>query len=214
MHVQQAIQTPLGISVLGTAILHAVPDYAEVDCAVVRTALRPPAAFSEARDVAAKVHAVLRELGIDESRTSRIRLSPESTWDADRRVHVHKGFSARIAFHLLVRDLDRVEAVLSGVVDAGADVLERCAFKTAKLAEVRRRARQDAVRAAREKAEVYASAAQVELGAVLHIEDVDPNALRGAEGHVQSIQVEAASGALEPGSIPVSAAVHITFAIV
>ena len=70
-----------------------------------------------------------------------------------------------------------------------------------------------AVHAAHEKAEVYAAAAHVGVGAVLHVEDVDPDGLRGSEGHVQSVATDPASGALDPGSIPIRAAVHVTYAI-
>jgi uncharacterized protein YggE len=89
-------------------------------------------------------------------------------------------------------------------------------MQTTQLKEVRARARRQAVLAAREKAELYCSAANVKLGAVLHIEDVNPNTLRGYEGHVQrEMPVEDVGDlrAFDPGSIAVSAAVMLSFQI-
>jgi uncharacterized protein YggE len=51
-------------------------------------------------------------------------------------------------------------------------------------------ARRLAIAAAQEKAQIYANAAGVSIGHVLHIQDVNPQVLQGrGEGHVQREQV-------------------------
>ena len=70
---------------------------------------------------------------------------------------------------------------------------------------------------AREKAENYCRAAGVSLGAVVSLEDVHPESLRGTgEGNTSSEVPSDDAGpdrALAPGSIVVGAAVSMVFAI-
>jgi uncharacterized protein YggE len=74
------------------------------------------------------------------------------------------------------------------------------------------------VAAAREKADVYCRAAGVSVGGVVSIEDVNPNVVRGSgEGStITEVAFDDAGPerALSPGSIIVSAAVTVVFAIV
>jgi len=80
--------------------------------------------------------------------------------------------------------------------------------------ELRAEARRKAVAAAQEKAELYAQAAGVRVGAVLHIEDVDPDQV-GVERYRShgSTPGGAADQDLAPGHVVVSAAVTIGFAV-
>jgi uncharacterized protein YggE len=110
-----------------------------------------------------------------------------------------------------------MEDVLVGVVDAGANEIGSVEFRTTRVKEYRAEARRRAVAAAREKAENYCRAAGVSLGNVLHMEDINPETLRGTgEGHTSSETPSDDVGperALAPGSIIVGAAVSIRFAI-
>ena len=117
---------------------------------------------------------------------------------------------------MLLRNLDRVEEILSGIVDAGVNEITSVTFQTSRLKDVRKEARRRAVAAAREKAEVYCNAANVTLGGAIHIEDVNPDQLRGFEGHVfHEVEPddEGPLQAIDPSSIVVRAAVMIAFEI-
>src|SRR5207245_1357189 len=83
------------------------------------------------------------------------------------------GYEATVPFHLILRELGKLEPLLSGVVDAGADRILSVHPKTSRIREVRKEARERAVKASRVKAEELAKAANAKLGAVLHIEDVN-----------------------------------------
>ena len=103
-------------------------------------------------------------------------------------------------------------------VEAGANEVTSVRYLTTHLAELRAQARREAVAAARRKAEVYCEAAGVALGHVLHIEDVNPDSMVYRGGHVEAAgsdtdHDEAASGALQSGSLVVSAAVMVTWSI-
>lgn len=127
------------------------------------------------------------------------------------------GYAARVEFSIILRELDRVEEVLTGLVDAGANELGSLSFQTTRLKELRAEVRKMAVAAAREKALIYSEAAGVALGDVLHIEDVNPNVLQGrGEGHVRREPVvdnDLDKQPLDPGSIDIGAAVLVGFGI-
>jgi hypothetical protein len=123
-----------------------------------------------------------------------------------------------VTFRILIDRLDGVEGVLTGAVEAGANEVISVKYLTTQLAQLRAQARREAVAAARRKAEVYSDAAGVVLGHVLHIEDVNPDSMVYRGGHVEAAgsdiqDDEAARGALQSGSLVVSAAVMVTWSI-
>jgi uncharacterized protein len=111
-------------------------------------------------------------------------------------------------------DLDDVQQLLIDLVAAGANEIEAVDFDVRAKPELRARARRDAVAAARRKADLYAEAAGVRVGAVLHIDDVDSDnpAHRLYRGHAPA-QGEASAEDLAPGHVVVSAAVILGLAI-
>ena len=117
---------------------------------------------------------------------------------------------------VLDHELDRVEELLTGVVDAGANEVEGVTFQTSRLKELRTEARSRAIAAAREKASNYCEAAGVHLGTLLHIEDVNPAAVQGSEGHVRTeprIDDDDSSTSFDATAISVSAAVLLSYEI-
>ncbi len=71
------------------------------------------------------------------------------------------------------------------LVEAGVNSVEGVDFQVSNLAEVRSEARKQAMLAARRKADVYAAAAGITLGPVVHIEDTNPDLLSGRESHAR-----------------------------
>jgi len=109
--------------------------------------------------------------------------------------------------------LDDTQQLLVDLVAAGANEIEAVEFDVIAKGELRADARRQAVAAARRKAQLYAEAAGVRLGAVLHIDDVDPEQMgfQGYRSHGGS--GEASPEDLAPGHVVVSAAVVLGFSI-
>ena len=211
----QSIREPFGITVFGSALVRVPPDLVSLILDVARTAKHPKEAFEAARKGARAVAAYLKDSRVNDVRSSRVTLEQEYVYTGGERRFV--GYVARIGFNVVLHDLDRMEEILAGVVDAGVNAVNSVSFQTAKLKEVRTEAREKAVLAAVEKARVYARSAGVALGAVLHIEDVNPDVLTGRqEGHVTTKVEpdEAGSGPIDPGAITIGGAVKMAFAIV
>jgi uncharacterized protein YggE len=206
----QSIHQPVGVSVFGSCLLHVPPDRAAVCATVMRKHRRPADAFKEARVAAQAVRQFLDAARVSEVQTSRVTLA--QGWRGGSR----DDYEARVSFRVRVDDLDRFEEIVAGIVEAGATEIDSVTFQTGDLSERRAEARRGAMSAAREKAELYAEAAGVVVGPILHIEDVDPEELRGAEGHVlrDPGAPDAGDGAaFAPGSISIGAAVRVVFGI-
>ncbi|MFJ9838893.1 SIMPL domain-containing protein [Kitasatospora sp. NPDC101155] len=155
----------------------------------------------------------VRTHDVPDAQVSTSRLDLQTAWSgygADRKF---LGYRCQAAFAIEYHDLDSLEPFLIAAVDAGANQLEGVDFDVRNKPELRAKARENAVRAARAKAELYATAAGVRLGAVVHIEDVDPESIGAGRyrGHGDPASVSEAD--LAPGAVVVSAAVVLGFAI-
>jgi uncharacterized protein len=218
VYVHQSIQRPFGINVFGSSVIRVKPDHAVLSFAVTRTHDKPGEAFAAARKAVDDVRAFLgtSDLGGTDVQTSRPTLRQAMRGYGDKLEYV--GYTARASFQVHVRDLDRLESVLAGVVEAGVDLIEGTDLRSSKLVEVRGEARERALLAARRKAERYAKSACVELGRVLHIEDVNPDDLKSRRGHGAELELgqdddQAPLGVFDPGCIEVQAAVMVGYAI-
>jgi uncharacterized protein YggE len=205
-----------GVKVFGSAILRVEPDVASLQFAVGRQAKQPKDAFRETHQAVKGVRAYLGQVKAGDVAASHITLARTFEYVNNRQQPA--GYYAKVSFNVLLTDLDRMEEVLVGVVDAGANEIGAVEFRTTRLREYRAEARRRAVAAAREKAAIYCRAAGVALGSVVSLEDVHPEALRGSgEGHTSTEAPSDDAGperALAPGSIIVGAAVSVVFAIV
>jgi hypothetical protein len=176
------------------------------------TAEHRKAAFAAVRTAAAQVRQYLGNAGVAEFGSSQIDLSSEFRRDKGEKQFL--GYKANVYFQAILRDLERTEEVLLGALESGATEISRTNFQTSLLKELRAKARREAVAAAREKAQLYVQETGVELGRVLHIEDVNPETILlgfHAAGEV-SLDAEVEPRAFNPASIQVAAAVVMAFA--
>ena len=210
----QSIKNPIGLNVFGSALIRVAPDAASMNLSVTATQKKPKNVFEEVRKNARSVREYLAAANVTDVQSSRIMLSEE--WDYSSGRRQRQGYTARVTFNVVLDDLDRIEEVICGAVDVGANEIGDVDFQSRQLKQYRAKARQQAVFAAREKANVYVEAAGVSLGRLLHIEDMNPDQLRGSEGHVvrePEFDVEGPVSAFDPGAITVGAAVVMTFSL-
>jgi uncharacterized protein YggE len=159
------------------------------------------------------VRQALRGHGVADAAVDRSQLDLKSVWDYGNQRRF-LGYRCQASFAVESTDLDDVQQLLIDLVAAGANEIEAVDFDVRAKPELRARARRDAVAAARRKADLYAEAAGVRVGAVLHIDDVDSDnpAHRLYRGHAPA-QGEASAEDLAPGHVVVSAAVILGLAI-
>jgi len=212
--VEQSIRTPFGINVFGSSTVRIAPDLVSLTLSVAQIGQHPKEAFRAVRETTHQIQEFLAKAQIKDAGSSHISLKTEFEYRNGESKFV--GYQATVEFRVLLYDLARTEEILSGVIDAGITYIGSVEFQTSRLKELRLEARQRAVAAAREKAEAYCKAAGVELGEVMHIEDVNPDQLRRGQGHVQfevELEDDGKTQAFDPGSIVVSGAVMMAFNI-
>lgn len=213
MNVQQTIPHPHGVTVFGSYLVRAKPDRARLRFDIRRTHDSGADAFRDAQAAAKKSRELLA--GFGDVRTSRVAL--HTAFEGYGGNAKRLGEQAVIAFDVVVTDLAKLDDLLLAVVDAGADHIHGVTLHTSDMKSLRATARRGAVAAAREKAELYAGAGGVSLGALLHIEDVNPRNLQFQGSHGEDVSVsnitDEATGDDAPENITVAAAVSLTFAL-
>lgn len=190
---------PPAISVSGEGTVSVPPDLAVVDGGVTSDAKTAREA-SEANNAAmAKVLQALKASGIADKdiQTSRLSLLPQYAPQnrPNPGPNVISGYRASNHVTVQVRDVTKVAGTLDTLVSSGANEVGGINFMVTKASQLLDEARSQAIADARRKAEIYAKAAGVTLGAPISIsEDAGggpaPMMLRKAAAMVASAPVE------------------------
>lgn len=191
--------------------MKAVPDLVRVRFKVVRLEQKPGQAFAAAGAAVNAVRRSLRSHGVPDAGVNSSRLRMRSEWGFPSGKRTFLGYQCEAGFAIESADLDGVQSMLVDLIAAGANEIEAVDFDVVAKPQLRAQARGEAVAAARRKAELYAEAAGVRLGAVVHIEDVNPEQLNLARGHAG--MSASSEEDLSPGHVVVSAAVILGFAL-
>jgi uncharacterized protein len=163
---------PAAISVTGEATVSVPPDLAEIDGGVTSEAKTAREA-SEANNAAmGKVLQALKGAGIEEKdvQTSRLSLQPQSAPNRSGPAAI-AGYRASNRVTVRVRDVTKVASAIDTLVGAGANEIGGINFVVSQASKLLDEARERAVADARRKAEIYARAAGVTLGAPLSISE-------------------------------------------
>jgi hypothetical protein len=163
---------PPAISVTGEAQISVAPDIAFVDAGVATDA-RTAREASEANNAAmAKVFAALKAVNIDarDVQTSRLSLQPQYAPNRSGPSPI-VGYRASNRVTVRIHDVSKVASVIDTLVGAGANDIGNVAFEVSQASQLLDDARGKAVADARRKAEIYAKAAGVTLGAPLSISE-------------------------------------------
>ena len=163
---------PAAISVTGEATVSVPPDLAEIDGGVTSEAKTAREA-SEANNAAmGKVLQALKGAGIEEKdiQTARLSLQPQSAPNRSGPSAI-AGYRASNRVTVRVRDVTKVASVIDTLVGAGANEIGGINFVVSQASKLLDEARERAVADARRKAEIYAKAAGVTLGAPLSISE-------------------------------------------
>ncbi|GAA3656991.1 SIMPL domain-containing protein [Lentzea roselyniae] len=208
----QMVERPWGMTVFGAADVKARPDLVRVRFKVSRVEQTPSESFAAASEAIGAVRQVLRGHGVPDAAVERSHLDLQSshTYGTPREF---LGYQCEATFAVETRDLDDVQPLLVDLVAAGANEIAGVEFDVSGKAELRAEARRQAVAAARRKAELYAEAALVRLGSVVHIEDVDPEKAGGGRYRGHGGGGDASADDLAPGHVVVMAAVILGFSI-
>ncbi|MDF3811645.1 MULTISPECIES: SIMPL domain-containing protein [Rhodopseudomonas] len=204
--------SPPSISVIGEASVSVPPDLATVDGGVTSEGKTAREA-SEANNVAmGKVLLALKSAGIDpkDLQTSRLSLQPQYVNQVRPGPSVLSGYRASNHVTVKVRDVARVASMIDIMVGAGANEIGGIDFMVEQASKLLDEARGQAIADARRKAEIYARAAGVALGAPLNIAEGGSPAPRPYRKMAADL---AASAPVAQGEETLSVSINVVWAI-
>jgi uncharacterized protein YggE len=165
---------PAVISVTGEATVSVAPDQAQIDGGVTSEAKTAREASDANNAAMGKVLLALKGAGIEEKdfQTSRLSLQPQSAPNRNGSGPATIA-SYRASNHVTVRlrDVAKLASLIDTMVAAGANDISGINFVVSNASKLLDEARERAVADARRKAEIYAKATGVTLGAPLSISE-------------------------------------------
>jgi uncharacterized protein len=198
------------VTVRGEAVVPGVPDDAVVWLTVAATRARPEEAYDEVAQRSEELDGVLGELGIPrEARTtSGVTLHEQYEHGADGR-RQHRGYRAAAKLTVRVADQAVLGPLLRHAVSRADAHVDGPSWRVAADNPVRSDARRAAAVDARRRAEAYADALGVRLGAIVAVAEPGTSP-PSPEGVLFSARQEIP---VESGEVDVRAAVEVTFAL-
>lgn len=158
---------PPTISVSGEGTVSVPPDMALIDGGVSSEAKTAREAAESNNAAMGKVLLALKAGGLDEKdvQTARLSLQPQYAQQTKPGPNVVVGYRASNRVTIRLRDVTKVAATIDTLVSSGANEIGGINFMVEKASKLLDEARTEAIADARRKAEIYAKAAGVALGA-------------------------------------------------
>ena len=206
---------PPSLDVSATGQADASPDRATVSAGVVEQGTTAREAMFSNATLMTAVFDELEAAGIPKSNITTSQLSLRPQYDRrDRNKPTIKGYEARNTVTVKSDDIDQVGPMLDALVRAGVNNINQVQFTVKDPKNALKKAREDAIREAREKAESMANAAGVKLGPLLSLTEnsggfnPQPIYARAAVREVSS-----ASTPISAGDQTLSVSVHLSYGI-
>jgi uncharacterized protein YggE len=202
---------PAVISTTGEATVSVAPDLAQIDGGVTSEAKTAREASDANNAAMGKVLLALKGAGIEEKdfQTSRLSLQPQSAPNRPGPSTI-VGYRASNRVTVRLREVAKLANVIDTMVGAGANDIGGINFMVSQASKLLDEAREQAIADARRKAEIYAKAAGVTLGAPLSISE------EGAPGPMpyrKMVAGMAASAPVAQGEETLRIAVSVSWAI-
>jgi uncharacterized protein len=201
---------PPAITVSGEASISVPPDLAQIEAGMTTEAKTAKAASEANNNGMSQLLLALKAAGIDgkDIQTSRLSLQPQSA--PNRSINAITGYRASNQVTVQLHDVSKVASTIDLLVGAGATDIGGINFMVSEASRLLDDARQKAVADARRKAEIYAKAAGVTLGAPLSITEGG-----GSPGPIFRAKMAAPMAAtpVAQGEETLSVTVSVTWAI-
>ena len=202
---------PASISVTGEATVSVPPDLAQVEAGVTSDAKTAREASDANNAGMGKLLLALKAANIDQKdiQTSRLSLQPQYAPNRAGPSAV-AGYRASNRVTVRLHDVTKVAGIIDTLVGAGATDIGDINFMVSQASKLLDEARAQAIADARRKAEIYAKAAGVTLGAPLSIAE------EGAAAPIfraKMIAAPMAATPVAPGEETLSITVSVSWAI-
>ena len=207
---------PATLTLSAEAEVQAAPDIAEIGAGVVTQAADAGSALAANSAQMTRVVAALRKAGIADRdiQTSGLNLQPQYRYEQNQ-PPILTGFQAANRVQVTLRDIKGSGKVIDTLVKEGANQIDGPNFRIDKPEPLLDKARAEAVRKARARAELYAQAAGLRVKRITSISEgfqQRPPMPMPRMASADSIQVGAAAAPpVAPGEVGLVAQVTMTF---
>ena len=214
----QTVTVQPSVSVIGEAELQVTPNQIVFTFEVVTTDPKLAAAKMANDAAAAKTIGVVKQFGVseDDLQTDRLTVSPRTAGEKDPRGRgTVIGYEVTKRFLVTFKHLDRIDAFLSKVIDAGVNRIVDIGIGNSDVAKYEQQVRLLAVDDARNKAEAYAKRLGLKVGRAYVIREEDADTPGYTTGYGSGSGDGAGMGDVNPGdlSVPSAYSREVTFAL-
>ena len=211
----------------GTAEIRVAPDEVSLRLAIETRDLKLDEAVKQNDTKTAAVLKFLKEAGIaaKDVQTDYVEIQPVYHDRREQQI-VPEYYQVRRNLGIRVRSVEKFDGVLAGVLRSGANHVLGIDFRTTELRKHRDAARQQAIRAAKEKAVALAGELNAKVGKATNIQEQTQSGWYGSASRYgnfnafaqNTVQVAPGGagegdGNLSVGMISVTATVNVTFAL-
>lgn len=205
---------PKIVKTTGTAEIKVTPDRAVVQLGVERQGATAKSAKAAVDSTSRKILAALKTANVDDKDIQTAYLDLEPTSYYEKRVRINN-FTATQSLSVTIRDLSHLDNVMDAVMSAGANRIDGIEYESSELRKYRDQARDEAAKAAKEKAVALAQALGNQVGKTYSIEEVQPgegySMVGGLAGNVARERFTASAPSTAPGQLTVTASVIVSF---
>lgn len=202
------------LTIVGHGSVESVPDMATISLGVTNEARTAAAALAANSATTGRMLQEIAQAGIEprDMQTSGLSLSPRwsnRSGNSNARPTI-VGYSVSNQVTIRVRDLDRLGGILDAVVQSGTNQFHGLSFGLQDPVPATDLAREAAVKDAIRKAQLYAAAAGVELGAMLELSEVGISSPRPVMVREMALSADVP---IAQGEVSLSASVTVVFEI-
>ena len=213
---QEPCTNPKIVKTTGTAEIKVTPDKAVIQVGVERQSATAKSAKIAVDKTSQRILAALNAAGIEgkDIQTAYLELQPTSYYEKHVRIN---NFTATQSLSVTIRDLSHLDSVMDAVMSAGANRIDGIEYQSSELRKYRDQARDEAAKAAKEKAVALAQALGNQIGKTYSIEEVQQWSGYAAMGGLAANAVAVPEVApppppsTAPGQLTVTASVIVSF---
>ena len=203
------------ISVTGVGHVSATPDLANVTLGVEATARTSREALATNSAAMTKLIAVLAEQNVEarDIQTTQLSLFPRFENRNSNSVPRVVGYQATNLVQVRIRNLEILGQILDAISEAGGNRIQSISFGLSNNEELLDIARQNAVKDGIRRAELYASAAGINLGQIISISDTAAQTPRPQHFDMARAETMSMDVPISEGVLNLSASIYMVFEI-
>ena len=209
---QELCAPPKIVKTTGNAEIKVTPDEAVLSVGVERQSVKARNAKKAVADTSRKIIAALKTLGVEDKDIQTAYLYLQPMIDYRNKVRI-TNFTAEQSLSVKLRDIAKLDDVMDAVVSAGANSIGGIDYQSSEIRKYKDQARDEAVKAAREKAEALAKGLGNQIGKTYSIEDgeqMEGYSYFGGLAAPSPVLVEK-TRSTAPGQLTVKASVTVSF---